>query len=57
MDFNGGILKTRSYLSKDEYKSRERETYNRNEQGIEGDLKDHSNTDIYGGIEETRTEN
>lgn len=51
--FNGCQLKTRSYLSKDEYKSRERDTYSKNDQPSTEDMKDQQDgTDIYGGIGE-----
>lgn len=59
-DFRGSILRTRSYLSKDEYKSRERESHMRGEHppadsGL-ADAQDAA-TDIYEGIEDAKAEN
>ncbi|AFM98365.1 hypothetical protein EHEL_051570 [Encephalitozoon hellem ATCC 50504] len=60
VEFNGHVLKTRSYLSKDEYKSRERESYMRNEQQPNESNSvepQETGTDIYEGIEEPKAEN
>ncbi|KMV66201.1 hypothetical protein M970_051450 [Encephalitozoon cuniculi EcunIII-L] len=59
-EFSGHILKTRSYLSKDEYKSRERESHMRSElqPTDNGEAEPQgTTTDIYEGIEDAKAEN
>jgi RNA recognition motif-containing protein len=51
--YNGGVLKTRSYLTKDEYRTRERELGGRSDrEAEEGDKEQEAEPDLYTGIGE-----